>query len=111
MKNANGNVTAAEQQLDEGQIEEALDIAADELGLAAKMVEWKAYGRDYYILLDWVMTFLFSQLGTIRGETRRRTMGGANYYYCCINVTLELRFKKKEIKENIAKKEFAGSRI
>lgn len=45
MKNASGDVTAAEQQLNEGQIEEALDIAADELSLAAKMNEWKAYAN------------------------------------------------------------------
>ena len=43
MKNASGDVAAAEQQLNEGQIEEALDIAADELSLTAKMIEWKAY--------------------------------------------------------------------
>ena len=49
MKNASGDVTVAEQRLDEGQIEEALDIAADELSLAAKMVEWKAYGNFIFI--------------------------------------------------------------
>jgi len=43
VKNASGDVTAAEQRLNEGQIEEALDIAADELSLAAKMIEWKAW--------------------------------------------------------------------
>ncbi|KAG5648025.1 hypothetical protein DXG03_007059 [Asterophora parasitica] len=40
---ANGDIAAAESQLNEGQIEEALDIASDELKLAAKMVEWKAW--------------------------------------------------------------------
>ncbi|KAF5370211.1 hypothetical protein D9615_010049 [Tricholomella constricta] len=40
---ANGDVAAVEKQLDEGQIEESLDIASDELKLAAKMVEWKAW--------------------------------------------------------------------
>ena len=48
MKDANGDVTAAEQRLNEGQIEEALDIAADELSLAAKMIEWKAYAKFIY---------------------------------------------------------------
>jgi len=43
VKNANGDVTAAEQGLNEGQIEEALDIAGDELSLTAKMIEWKAW--------------------------------------------------------------------
>jgi NADH dehydrogenase (ubiquinone) 1 alpha subcomplex subunit 5 len=40
---ANGDIAAAERKLDEGQIEESLDIASDELELAQKMVEWKAY--------------------------------------------------------------------
>lgn len=39
---AEGNVGAAETLLKEGQIEESLDIASDELKLAANMVEWKA---------------------------------------------------------------------
>ncbi|KAF4622839.1 hypothetical protein D9613_001843 [Agrocybe pediades] len=43
VKNANGDISLAEQQLKEGHIEEALDIATDELSLAAKMVEWKAW--------------------------------------------------------------------
>ncbi|KAG6893971.1 hypothetical protein C0993_012613 [Termitomyces sp. T159_Od127] len=43
VKNSNGDVAAVEKQLDEGQIEEALDIASDELNLAAKMVEWKSW--------------------------------------------------------------------
>lgn len=40
---ANGDVAAAEKKLNEGQIEESLGIASDELELARKMVEWKAY--------------------------------------------------------------------
>lgn len=39
---ANGNISDAEKKLNEGQIEESLDIASDELELAQKMVEWKA---------------------------------------------------------------------
>lgn len=39
---ANGDIGAAEKKLNEGQIEESLDIASDELELAQKMVEWKA---------------------------------------------------------------------
>lgn len=41
-KTANGDVSAVEKQLNEGHIEESLDIASDELSLAAKMVEWKS---------------------------------------------------------------------
>ena len=51
VKSASGDVTAAEQRLNEGQIEEALDIAADELSLATKMIEWKAYANFIFISL------------------------------------------------------------
>ncbi|KAF9056206.1 Ndufa5, NADH-ubiquinone oxidoreductase subunit [Panaeolus papilionaceus] len=43
VKNANGDIAAAEQKLQEGQIEESLDIASDELSLATNMLEWKAW--------------------------------------------------------------------
>ena len=49
VKNANGNIAVAEQRLNEGQIEEALDTAADELSLVAKMIEWKAYAESYFM--------------------------------------------------------------
>ncbi|KAG6850519.1 hypothetical protein H0H93_012520 [Arthromyces matolae] len=42
IKSANQDVALVERQLEEGQIEQALDIASDELSLAIKMVEWKA---------------------------------------------------------------------
>jgi NADH dehydrogenase (ubiquinone) 1 alpha subcomplex subunit 5 len=42
VKGVNGDIAQAEKRLDEGQIEESLEIAADELSLVAKMVEWKA---------------------------------------------------------------------
>ncbi|EPT04291.1 hypothetical protein FOMPIDRAFT_1040094 [Fomitopsis schrenkii] len=40
---ANGNIAEVEKQLDEGHIEESLDIANDELSLAGRIVEWKAW--------------------------------------------------------------------
>ncbi|TFK30479.1 Ndufa5, NADH-ubiquinone oxidoreductase subunit [Coprinopsis marcescibilis] len=40
---ANGDIAAVESQLKDGQIEETLDIASDELSLASKMLEWKAW--------------------------------------------------------------------
>lgn len=43
VEGVNGDIGAAEQQLDEGQIEQSIDIAKDELGLVSKMIEWKAY--------------------------------------------------------------------
>ena len=42
VKNANGDIEAVEKQLDEGHVEESLDIAQDELDLVNKMAEWKA---------------------------------------------------------------------
>ena len=53
VKNASGDVAAAEQGLNEGQIEEALDIATDELLLAAKMIEWKAYAESFSFILPY----------------------------------------------------------
>ncbi|EKM61014.1 uncharacterized protein PHACADRAFT_247310 [Phanerochaete carnosa HHB-10118-sp] len=43
VKHANGDIAAVEKQLDEGHIEESLDIAEDELNLVQKMAEWKAW--------------------------------------------------------------------
>ena len=43
VQDASGDVAQVEKQLDEGQIEEAILIAKDELGLVNKMKEWKAY--------------------------------------------------------------------
>ena len=42
VKASNGDINAAEKELGEGQIEESLDIAQDELSLVQKMIEWKA---------------------------------------------------------------------
>ena len=42
VKGANGDIAAVEKELDEGHIEESLDIAQDELSLVQKMAEWKA---------------------------------------------------------------------
>ncbi|KAI0801304.1 NADH2 dehydrogenase [Fomes fomentarius] len=43
LERANGDIAAVEKELDEGQIEESLDIAQDELSLAKKILEWKAW--------------------------------------------------------------------
>ncbi|KAG2159920.1 NADH2 dehydrogenase [Suillus bovinus] len=43
VQGANGDIASVEKQLDEGQIEESLDIAKDELKLAENMLEWKAW--------------------------------------------------------------------
>ena len=41
VKSVNGDIAQAERQLNEGQIEESLEIATDELSLVGKMAEWK----------------------------------------------------------------------
>lgn len=51
VQDAQGDIAAVEKQLDEGQIEESLDIASDELKLAAQMVDWKAYVRSHFATL------------------------------------------------------------
>jgi NADH dehydrogenase (ubiquinone) 1 alpha subcomplex subunit 5 len=51
VKNAGADIAAAERRLNEGQIEEALDIAAAELSLTTKMIEWKAYAQSICIYL------------------------------------------------------------
>jgi len=43
VQDANGDIAEVEKQLDEGQIEQALVIAKDELSLLGKMAEWKAW--------------------------------------------------------------------
>jgi NADH dehydrogenase (ubiquinone) 1 alpha subcomplex subunit 5 len=42
VQDAKGDIAAVEKQLDEGQIEEALEVAQDELKLVSNMIEWKA---------------------------------------------------------------------
>jgi len=50
VQDANGDIAEVEKQLDEGQIEQAIVIAKDELSLVGKMAEWKAYvSSPYYI--------------------------------------------------------------
>ncbi|KAK7463611.1 hypothetical protein VKT23_005552 [Stygiomarasmius scandens] len=53
LKGANGNVEAVEKQLNEGQIEESLEIAQDELSLVGKMAEWKAWEPLEEKKADW----------------------------------------------------------
>ncbi|OCH96448.1 NADH2 dehydrogenase [Obba rivulosa] len=43
VQSANDNVAEVEKQLDEGQIEEVLDVAKDELSLVENMIQWKAW--------------------------------------------------------------------
>jgi NADH dehydrogenase (ubiquinone) 1 alpha subcomplex subunit 5 len=50
IKSANGDVDAVEKALDEGQIEEVLGVAHDELKLVGKMAEWKACVHIHYLV-------------------------------------------------------------
>lgn len=50
VQSANGDIAAVERELDEGQIEEALDVAKDELKLVSKMIEWKAFVHIFVIV-------------------------------------------------------------
>jgi NADH dehydrogenase (ubiquinone) 1 alpha subcomplex subunit 5 len=61
VQDANGDVAQVEKQLDEGQIEQAIAIAKDELGLVGKMTEWKAYVTSLFV-------YLFSRLTIGRWE-------------------------------------------
>ncbi len=76
VQKANGDVEAAEKELDEGHIEESLDIAQDELKLVAKVAEWKAYVLDLSgkVLAAW-LTVYNSQMGAFGGKTRAGSMG------------------------------------
>ena len=73
-KTANGDVSAVEKQLNEGHIEESLDIASDELSLAAKMVEWKSCVIFPQLRRGYLAHFKL-QLGTFGRETRTWSMG------------------------------------
>ena len=61
VQDASGDVAQVEKQLDEGQIEQAIAIAKDELGLVGKMTEWKAYVTSLCV-------YLFSRLTVGRWE-------------------------------------------
>jgi NADH dehydrogenase (ubiquinone) 1 alpha subcomplex subunit 5 len=53
VQDANGDVAAVEKQLDEGQIEQAIAIAKDELSMVGKMAEWKAYVSAPFVCMHW----------------------------------------------------------
>jgi len=43
VQEANGDIAVVEKKLDEGLIEQALDVAKDELSLVSKIIEWNAW--------------------------------------------------------------------
>jgi NADH dehydrogenase (ubiquinone) 1 alpha subcomplex subunit 5 len=60
IRGANGDVAEVEKQLDEGHIEESLDIANDELKLVSNMIEWKAYVLFLQLVSNTILTFVTS---------------------------------------------------
>ena len=78
VERANGDVQAVEKELDEGQIEEAILVAQDELSLVSKMIEWKAY-VSFSIYCQKVVSLnllpFLCKMGTIRREVTARAVG------------------------------------
>ena len=84
VQDANGDVAQAEKQLDEGQIEQAIAIAKDELGLVGKMTEWKAYVTSTCIS---VRQTNHEQMGAAGREAGAWTVGALwQNFYCVVEV-------------------------
>ena len=83
VQDASGDVAQVEKQLDEGQIEQAIAIAKDELGLVGKMAEWKAYVTSLCVYLFSKQTN-YGQMGTSGREARTRTVGVLWQNFCCV---------------------------
>lgn len=49
VQDAKEDIATAEEALDDGQIEDALAVAQDELSLIGKMIEWKAYVFEFHL--------------------------------------------------------------
>jgi NADH dehydrogenase (ubiquinone) 1 alpha subcomplex subunit 5 len=81
VQDASGDVAQVEKRLDEGQIEQAIAIAKDELGLVSKMSEWKAYVTSSCIS---VQQTNYGQVGAPGREARTRTVGVLWQNFCCI---------------------------
>lgn len=73
VQGASGDVATVEKQLEEGQIEESLDIAQDELSLAAKMVEWKAL-----VTLNLICVGRWPDSSETVGNPWRKNLSGAS---------------------------------
>jgi NADH dehydrogenase (ubiquinone) 1 alpha subcomplex subunit 5 len=89
VQDANGDIAQVEKQLDEGQIEQAIAIAKDELGLVSKMTEWKAYVTSLCIS---VQQTDYGQMGTPGREARTRTVGVLwQNFFCVLEVFIGRR--------------------
>ncbi len=86
VQDVNGDVAEVEKQLDEGQIEQAIAIAKDELSLVGKMAEWKAYVSSPSIFTR--RTIDCRQMGASGREARTRTVGLRWKNIDCILVVL-----------------------
>lgn len=70
---ANGDIAEVEKQLDEGHIEDSLDVAKDELNLVGQIVEWKAYVVISFATYHTIEHS--TQMGAPHREARARTVG------------------------------------
>jgi NADH dehydrogenase (ubiquinone) 1 alpha subcomplex subunit 5 len=59
VQDSKGDIAQVEKQLDEGLIEQALDVANDELSLVSKMIEWKAYAFYRFAMILLMITSVF----------------------------------------------------
>lgn len=75
LERASGDVSIVEQEIDQGQIEEVLEAAKDELALAVKMVEWKACVALSCRSILARNLFVFAQMGAVAGASRLWTVG------------------------------------
>jgi NADH dehydrogenase (ubiquinone) 1 alpha subcomplex subunit 5 len=76
VQQASGDVAAVEKAIDEGQIEEVLVGAEDELKLVGKMAEWKPLSDlTLSLFCKYLISVLCPQVGTARGEASARAVG------------------------------------
>ena len=75
VQKAGGDIAAVEKELDEGQIEESLDIAQDELNLVAKVAEWKACVIIDAFALIFVSHNMLHTVGSLWKKSQSRVNG------------------------------------
>jgi NADH dehydrogenase (ubiquinone) 1 alpha subcomplex subunit 5 len=101
VQDANGDIAEVERQLDEGQIEQAIAIANDELGLVGKMAEWKAYVSPSCISVR--RTTDYGQMGASGREARTRTVGVLWKNIDCILAILHWALCFQELGEKVVR--------
>ena len=100
VQDANGDIAEVEKQLDEGQIEQAIAIAKDELGLVGKMAEWKAYVSPCIFARR---TTNYGQMGASGREARTRTVGVLWKNIDCVLAMLHWPLCFQEVEEMVVR--------